>query len=585
MSQAFATLRERADALREGIEEMLLEQKTETSAGKKRAELLKEAESLVSRFCEEGASDAGIATLDQLGVTLGKAKALGPSGPAGAADEAAAAELLDEAITWSAELRARALDEVASLPFDGAADRARIVGAVGGGFRASKGGPSVHAAPEVPSLDLVARVRRWDDPEIEEEEAPPASLDPRDPVRESLARIGRDTMEDLAILGGLRRAQRRRAGATRRVRRERLLANLDLLWSLDVPLHDDVPRLGVPRGLFRYTNEWALPDWGRAFALSFGLGCCDSEAALRWVLLAMRRAPANVLGAYVAGLAVGSNPFIDRTVLAALRSEEPPELLAALLEVAERRGAFEASAVAPLLAHPATSVKLAALRACRAAPEALGVAFAERFLGAEDATLHLHAADELARRNKMVGVDTLREILRGGTLGLEERTVALRAIALAGLPRDETLVLERSDGQEDYAVWVSFYGKPSHAALLLRELETARSRLPNTPHRAATAERAVLRMTGMDPTNVDVDQLMTKVDAAGIPKMTGRVRRGAPYAGALVLDELLDPNALQGERRILLRELALVAAGPLPAIDLDGFFARQVATLSTVTTT
>lgn len=575
MTQAFTSLRERADALREGIEELLLEQSTQTTAGKKRAEHLKEAESLVSRFCEEGATDAGIATLDQLGVALGKAKSIG-------SDDAASAELLDEAITWSSELRTRTLDEIARAPFDTMADRARVIGGTGTAFVASRGGPCIHPAPEVPSLDLVARTRRWDDPVIEEDEPPPAPGQV-DPVRESLGRIGRDTMEDVAILGGLRRLNDEERWGDAIEFEERLLANLDLLWSLDVPLHDDVPRLGVPRALFRYTNEWALPDWGRAFALSFGLGCCDSEASLRWVLLAMRRAPSTVLGAYVSGLSIGSNPFIDRTVLAALRSEEPPELLAALLEIAERRGAFEASAVAPLLAHPSADVKLAALKACRGAPDALAVPFAERLLGAAETRLQLYAAEELARRNRVVGLDTLRDMLRQ-TSDAEVRAIALRALAVAGLSKDEGLVLERSEGQEDYALWVSFFGKPSHIALALRELRDARARLPNTPQRAVTAERAVARMTGLDA-SADVDQLAAKVEEAGMMKQPGRIRGGQPYAADRVLRELLDANARQGERRVLLRELALVATSTLPAIDLDGFFARQIATLSTVTTT
>lgn len=575
MSQPFATIRERADALREGIEEMLLEQPTDTVRDKARAEHLKDAESLVSAFCEQGASAAGIATLDRLGAALAKAKEQGT-------DDAAAGELIDEAITWAVELRTRSLDELAANPYE-AEERARTMAATGG-FRASNGGPSLHPAPEVPALDLVARAKAWDDPSAAELDDPPPPVDGTDPVREGLARLGRDTMEDMAILGGLRRLNEDERWADSTGFEERLLANLDLLWSLDSPIHEDIPRLGVPRALFKYTNEWSLPDWGRAFALSFGLGCCDSEPALRWVILAMRRGAAAVLPAYVHGLSIGSNPYIDRTVLSTLRSEEPPELLAALLEIAERRGVFEASAIAPLLAHPSPIVKLAALRACRNAPDALAIAFAERFMGGGDATLHLYAADELARRNRVAGVDALREVLRGSGGAAptgEARTVALRAIALAGLPKDESLVLERSEGQEDYALWISFFGKPSHVALVVRELEAARAQLPNAPQRAVTAERALTRMTGLDPTG-EIDQLMARIEEAGTMKLPGRIRWGRPYAGEHVLKELLDPSARQGERRILARELPLVATGTLPPIDVDTFFARQVATLATV---
>ena len=559
----FSTLRDRAEALREGIEELLLEERSKTAT-----EHLKEAEAAVSRFCDLGASDAGIAALDGLRERLDRAKASVGSTP----DTA----LFDEALVWASELRALALDELAQTA---PADLAKH-DVLPFGFRASKGSPSVYEARDVPPLQVFAKIRAWDDLE-EDDEEDEAAEEKRivSPLHVGLARLGRDTMEDVAILGGLRRLEDEERWSDADGFEQRLLANLDLLWALDAPIHDDVPKLGVPRSLFAYATEWALPDWGRAFALSFGLGCSSSEAALRWVMLAMRRSATSVLGAYVHGLSLASGPYVNRTISAELRTDAPPELLAALLEIAERRQTFEASAVVPLLAHPTSIVKVAALGAMRTAPKEIAITSALSMLGASDESVGVQAADELARRNNADGLAHLRGVLLTSRSSAD-KGVALRALSLAGNPNDEGLLAEHALPREDGVMWLSFFGRVGVVPLILQDLQKRREAGPLEAVRMARAERAFNRVTGLDP-SADPPALQTKFEQSGMAKKGTRLRGGEPHSARAIVAELLSPISRQGERRVLARELPLVVPNA-PLFDVDGFTAAQVAALSSV---
>jgi hypothetical protein len=537
---------------------------------------LKSAAALASKFCDVGATDAGLATLDELGAALESAKkALGAGGDVA---------LVDEAVAWAKELRLLALDELASAPLDAPRSWSATQGegAAWQTFRASRGTPAVHEAGDVPPVEVIARARPWDDPygdervleeELDRERALSAEARASD-----LARIGRDTIEDIAILGGLRRLDDHEKWGDAAPFEERLLANLDLLWAFDAPAHDDVPKLGVPRALFRYVSEWNLPDWGRAFALAFGLGCSSSEAALRWVFLAMRRSSAFVMQAYREGLALGSNPAIDRSVFAELRSDAPAEMLAALLEVSARRRAFEASAIVPLLAHPSDAVKIAAVAALRNAPPELAVASATQVLATARDEVAVHAADELARRGRNEGVEHMRGVVASNA-PLASRTLALRALALAGESKDEATMVALAKEREDGAFWLGFYGRASTVPVLLAELDAARTK-GTWARRLTDCERAFRRVTGLDPMH-DVAELAARIEKEGIMRRAPRLRAGEAYAPRAIVAELADLTTLQGERRALARELP-VALPNAPVFDVEGFVASQAAAIAAI---
>jgi hypothetical protein len=58
----------------------------------------------------------------------------------------------------------------------------------------------------------------------------------------------------------------------------------------------------------------------------------------------------------------------------------------------------------------------------------------------------------------------------------------------------------------------------------------------------------------------------------------GRMRFGAPFSTAAVLDELADPATRHDVRRELVVEAEIAARAPLP-LDVDDWVARQAATL------
>ncbi len=558
---ASSELRDLSEALRGGVEELLLEVDAPAAAAH-----LKEAEVAVSRFCVTGATDSGLEALE----TARKALALAKDA---IAEASTGRDLLEEAIAWAGELRTKALDEIAGEPAsEGVSSGASVFG-----FHASRGAPALHEPREMPALSMIERPRPWDADDAERaDEAPKKQVAP---AVVDLKRLARDAMEDMAILGGLRRLGDDEPWVDAEGFEERLLANLDLFWALDAPLRDDVPSLGGARALFEYVMEWSTPDWGRAFALSFGLGCTKPEVALRWIMLAMRRSSPTIFSAYVSGLSLGSSSHIDRTVVDELRKEASPELYVALLEIAHRRRVFEPSAIVPLLAHPEERVKEAAVIALRSAPAEVAIASLDRLLATTEGTLAAVTADELARRGKPQGLEYLRALLPKDA-DPKRRRLALGAIALAGIAKDEPLVVEYIREREDAPVWLSFFGRPSVVPLIVDALSTIREKAAGVAAVREQAERAFVRVTGLSHEG-DRRALTARWEESGLAKKGGRLRHGEPYAAAEVLTELQHARARQGERRVLARELPLLVPSA-PVVDLDGFVATQAALLATI---
>lgn len=576
-------LRERADALREELDGLLLE--LPEAKGAVHAALGRATEALV-RFCELGLTDEGIGALGELRLATLRAKeALVPEraeldGP-----------LLDEAVAWVDDLKRRALDKLP--PPAALAERARKLEQVDP-FRASVGAPALHRPFEVPAPEILEKRRDFlalppDD------DAPASGVRERSLAELELARLGREAMEDIAILGGLRRSKDEQLWADASGFERRLLANLDALWSLDRPVRADSPRLGVPRALFAYLTEWSFPDWGRAFALAFTLGCTDSDAALRWVVLALRRAEPGVVDAFVSGLALASGSGIGRAALAELGADVTPLNTAAWLEVAERKGAFEAGAVVPLLAHPDESVRSRAARCLRHAPKELAIEALLELLRDASAQVAADAADELAVRGRSEGLGYLRMSLdralrappSGDDAGLDgPAVVALRALSLTAEPSDEELLLRAAKRDPKALRFLGWYGRPAHVGLLLSELEAARARGPEGYAAAEAAEEAITRITGVQAALplADLGAAVAKLsEESPAYRDAKRARHGRPFEAALVLDELEKPITRQRHRRMLARELAIVLPAA-PRFDVDDWVARQQVTLALLRT-
>lgn len=576
-------LRERTDALREELDGLLME--LPEPKGAVHAALGRATEALV-RFRELGLTDGGIGALGEL-----RAAALGAREALSSERAELDGPLLDEAIAWVDDLKRRALDQLP--PPAALAERARRLEQVDP-FRASVGTPALHRPFEVPAPEILEKRRDFLALPVDDE-GPASGVREKSLVELELARLGREAMEDIAILGGLRRSKDEQLWADARGFERRLLANLDALWSLDRPVRAEAPRLGVPRALFAYLTEWSFPDWGRAFALAFTLGCTDSDAALRWVVLALRRAEPGVVDAFVSGLALASGPGIGRAALAELGADVTPLNTAAWLEVAERKAAFEASAVVPLLAHPDESVRSRAARCLRHAPKELAIEALLELLRDASPLVSADAADELAARGRSEGLGHLRvaldRALRVDPVGDDDglggpALVALRVLSLSAEASDEELLLRAAKRDPKALRYLGWYGRPAHVGLLLGELEAARARGPEGFAAAEAAEEAITRITGVQAA-LSLDELGQAIKklAEDSPayRDAKRARHGRPFEASLVLDELEKPTTRQRHRRMLTRELSVVLP-TAPRFDVDDWVARQEVTLALLRT-
>lgn len=552
-------IREQVDAIRDELEAMLLRMPEGAAEG-----AIRDASGCLTRLIERSADDETvIADVDAFTAAVRRAR--------GALPDDGEEELLAEVERQAAPLRAQLLDQLASLPVAGS--RPVLLP-----FSASVGVPAIFELPFVPNPEILALRPAWDAPAdasipaddgVPSLEKPPAAL-----PRKEIEGLGRDALEDIGILGGLRRLYETEPWSSASSFEERLLANLDLLFSLDRPFHPDTPALVVPAAAWRYATEWSVPDWGRSFALAVSLGCARGAAALRWVVLALRRAPELVHGAFVDGLVLGSSPEVDRAITDLLRDAPAPVLVSAL-RVARRRGVFSAGAVVPLLAHPDELVAIEAIGCLRHAPQPLARELCSRLRASGGPHVEMAVLRELLLHGDNGARAALRVMLEDAErdrvpaeLGLE----ALRLLALLGDPADEARVLAAATahGREHL---LGFYGSPDHFPVLWAALEKERMGGALESPKRLRLEAAVSRMTGLDASADPQAVLRAATERLG-PLRGKRARAGRAYDPRLVLDELAAPTARQGERRDLATEIAM-AAPELPRLDPDTWLSKQ----------
>jgi len=547
---------------------------------------------------------------------LEAAEPVGASLSVAASEEGLPAELtsaLREAIEFVRELRALALEAVVRDPVV----PSRPVAAVDGLFRASVGVPTAHSGLVLPSPDVLPTVVDSDAtstvaaelgalaqrgalvrglPETGEDDDDDGAErdDGRNAVaprgeKAQLARFARDCMEDIAILSGLRRARDEDAWGDAERFDKRLLANLDALVSLDLPRSKRGTKLGVVSSLWRHATEWSVPDIGRAFAFAFVLSCLDTPDAIRWVMLALRRAPERVHIAFEDALALGSNPAIDDGLRDLASGETRPELLALALRVIRRRGAADVPSLMPLLAHPDREIARAAVWTLSPAPrEEIEAPLVLLLEG--DLRVSIAAARVLSAAGSQDAVRHLRTVLRRATSegGDFARTVGLdAAIALSvmGEARDSEALAAIAGVQPALLPWLGVHGFASHLPTLWTALERH-----SVGEDGRNVARAIHRITGLHPAGwrpadrTDLIAISWQDILATAPEWpTTRLRFGRQHVagsrgGAAVLDELAEGSTLQGDRRRLAAELYF-AMGRSAALDIDGWTVRQLARL------
>lgn len=513
---------------------------------------------------------------------------------------------LDDALAFATRARARVLDVAATVPRSGPATAAPA------SLRASVRRPRPHRVVELPSPDLlprerafdpaadaaasldaarvgVSQLRAWlaagsDDDGVHPAPREDGLVAPRGSTAEieHLQRLGRDCLEDVGVLGGLRRAEPELPWCFAEAFEERLLANVDALVALDAPRVADGPRLGVARALWRYLREWSVPDPGRAFAFGFVLACAEAEAGPRWVTLTMRRAPARLARAFEDALALGASPAVPAALAALLQGESEPWRLVPAVRAWRRRGDVDVAAVVPLALHPDPAVAAEAIGALGDDASPVGASALHELLVGEPVRA-AEAALALARRGDREGLRHLRAVLAAGAsdqaLG-EARAVAARGLAVVGDPRDAEALRAFAVARRDALELLGWHGQPSHVGTLLDGLDA-----DDDAHRRAAAW-GLTRLLGRPPgaasdTSGPVrDRTLWRARAASVDLGSlARLQLGAPAtSGAAAVhrlaDELLAPTTLQRDRAPLRLELELAVARPIP-VDLDGWIARQ----------
>lgn len=611
-------VRERVEMLGEEILSILLDlaERERGFEGGGADQTLREALAAISSFRQSKAmDDATLAELSRARVLLDKAF--------GMIGDEAGRESVMEAADFLDKTRQRAIEVMVERDRSGAAGE-RTVAPPEEELLLSLGTPALirGLTIAVPRLfaqggdtRLVREAENTDDDDEDEvpafEEAPtaprPRSRKGDDGERRMIESLARDTMEDLASFSALRVLSDTEAWKEGEPFEHRLLACMDSLIALARPVRTGAAELDLAEALFAYATEWIVPDRGRAFAFALTLCCVDSDAALLWVTMGLRRAAYQALPAYVDALSLGSNPATSSKLLDLLSEDVPRELMIVALRAALRRRLFNAGRVIALSAHPDAEVAALATRCFAFAPVAMSQAGLPKLALSSSPLVRAAAGITMNEIGMGQGREVLRELIdqtvgRGNTpaSGHDRDAVlmALRSLAIQPDPRDADRVWATARALRSYRE-VGFFGHVAHVPLLFSTLDELDSANPGGTappvegwlDEMDSVASALFRITGIRPPTFGpgrwdlpgFKQLWSKhgPDVQTIASLEGRIRFGKPWTKRGVVDELAHPDTRQSDRRILADELAQASNGELH-FDVDGWIASQRAFLKMV---
>lgn len=619
MSGIGEEIRERADVLSEELLSILLELSEDERGfkGSGADQTLREALATVSSFRgKPQLDDSAVEELAHARALLGKALTMIAS--------ETSRESVSDLADFLDKLRARSIELMVERDRHGTGRKAepRLVDDV----VLSLGTPALvkGVAISVPRLFVEGGEKRRtalaktddddddDDDDEDEDEAPISERRARsrngdEGERAQIEALARDAMEDLSSFSTLRVLSDDEPWKYGHAFERRLLANLDCLVSLARPVRSGAAELDLAEALFAYASEWIVPDRGRAFGFALTLCCIDSDSALLWVTMALRRAAYQTLPAYVDAFVLGSNPSIPTKLIGLLSDDVSREIVIVALEASLRRRIFNAGRMIPLSAHPDVEVAALATRCFAFAPQPLAQTGLSELSLASHPLVRVSAAVTMleigmAAQALQVLRDFIDETVGRGTVeaaGLERKAlrVALRALAVNADPNDADRVWVTARTLRSYRE-VGFFGHVAHVPLLFATLDELSQAdvsvelvLAGTVELLERVAGAIHRITGVNPpsfgsSRYDLEgfkQLWAEhgPDVQAVAMREGRVRFGRPWAKKRSVDELGDPETRQGDRRLLADELTLASDGQL-RFDVDGWITDQRAFLKMV---
>lgn len=399
-----------------------------------------------------------------------------------------------------------------------------------------------------------------------------------------LRAIARECFEDIGSLGNLRRLYDHEPWGDAAKFEQRLLDNLDAVVSLEMPLDSAMVRLGLAEALYAYATEWTVPDYGRTFALAFTLCCLDSETAVRWVTLALRRSHPKTYAAYVDAFVLGSNPAIDRALSELCRSDEPA-LVQVALDAMVRRGRPDMASLVLILMRPSAILASRAMAIATRLPVSSALPLLNKLVDNSNPLIAAHAALSLLVLGDTRGAKQLRNLLQQGRQdepnAKQARQVAFEGLCLLGSPFDRSMVSVEANANPENIPWLGWHGHPEHLPALIEAARRAAraGTFPECDRIVVGIERmcglGAPRPGGFGPDEFDA-QLTAYVKAfeEKRPLNAERLRLGAAWSPSGVVAELADRNTKQGIRPTLARELAVVTKGTVH-VDVSGWTVQQ----------
>jgi len=400
-----------------------------------------------------------------------------------------------------------------------------------------------------------------------------------------LRRLGRDCLDEIGIMGNLRRLEGDEPWVDAIEGYERrLLCALDALMAYGESVAGAEARLDVAELALDHADQATVDDPFRCFARTLVLGSLTGEDKVRAAVMGVRQSDPRTHRAQQDALILAPSPHVDGAMRRLCRDLGGDPLLVRLaLRVLHGRRVEGLPEAVALLEHPDHEVRAWAARCLAVAEPALADAWLGELASsdAEDDEVVVAALEAQLWSDRSSALIALRgrleeELAEPGVLSSSARRELVRLLAMGGEARDTELLssaVGRHPAELDALGW---HGDGQHCMTLLTALER-----PGQAPRAAAA--ALHRITGArfgeegatpyQPTR-DVDRWRQWWAAEGERFEAGqRYRLGEPYTLEASRDELATPGVPIRIREGLAYELA-VALGEL-GVNVHGWVAVQ----------